>query len=61
MSSRDRLVDLEVTLVHETPKAYLFDFELAEEVWIPKAACEYDHTDGTVAMKESYAIRKGVL
>lgn len=61
MSKRDSLVDLEAELVHSTAKAYLFDFGLDEDVWIPKEACEWYEDDGIVSMRENYAIEKGLV
>lgn len=55
------IVDLEARLVHETDKAYLFDFGGDDNVWIPKSMCEWDDASQEVSMKESYAIEKGLV
>ena len=54
------IVDIKAKLVHQTDKAFLFDFGLDDKVWIPKSQCEWDPSDQTVAMEEETAIDKGL-
>lgn len=59
--ARNTLTELEAVLVHETAGAYLFDFGLDDNMWIPKASCEWCPEDGIVTVRESYAIEKGLV
>jgi hypothetical protein len=52
------LVDIKAKLIHETEKAYRFDFGLDAPIWIPKSMCEWDGNE--VTMSESVAIEKGL-
>ena len=55
---RSDLHDIPAKLVAETPKAFLFDFGLDNNIWIPKSQCEWDGKEVTVT--ESVAINKGL-
>jgi hypothetical protein len=47
MAKGDKLHDVNVKLVHETPKAWLVDDGSGEE-WFPKSVCELEpRQDGT--------------
>lgn len=58
---RSNLVDVAVTLVHETEKAGLFDHGGSENVWVPKSVGEYDAREGTLTLPEPLAREKGLL
>ena len=47
---RSDLEDIEVTLHHQTPLAWLVstDGERENAIWIPKALCELEHVRGRV-------------
>lgn len=55
---RSDLYDIKAKLVAETAKAFLFDFGLENNIWIPKSQCEWDGNEVTV--NESVAIDKGL-
>jgi len=55
---RSDLYDIKAKLVAETAKAFLFDFGLENNIWIPKSQCEWDGNEVTV--NESVAIEKGL-
>lgn len=62
---RSDLVDITVTLVHETAKAVLVDHGGEANVWLPKAAIEIEpNSNGkthTVTLKERLAHEKGLI
>lgn len=60
-TGRSDLIDIAVTLVHETDKAWLFDHGGPENVWVAKSQGEYDPSDGTVALPEWLAKEKGMI
>lgn len=48
MRDRSKLFDVTVSLLHETPNAWLVDGGEGEKSWIPKSFGEMDkNTDGT--------------
>lgn len=59
------VVDIGISLLHETPGAYLFDTGDTDKkgkplgVWIPKSMCEY--RDEVLYISEKFAIEKGLL
>jgi hypothetical protein len=57
---RDRLIDLEAKLIHETDKAWLLGIN-GEEVWLPKSLVEYDVQDKVVTLPERVAMDKGLI
>lgn len=61
MSDESDLVDVEATIVHETPAAYLVDAGGPQKIWLPKSQVEYDPTDGTFAMPRWLAEEKGLV
>lgn len=59
--AKKELVDLSYKyLVHETARAYLIDFDLPENVWIPKDACELDEKNNIITMSAGLAEEKGL-
>jgi len=50
---KTQLVDIELTLKHETPEALLVEGPFGE-CWIPKSRIE-DNGDGTFTLLQSYA------
>lgn len=42
MAKNHDLISLEINLMHETEKAYLFTNLKGEKTWIPKSMSEYD-------------------
>lgn len=59
--SRSEFVDLSAELVHETAGARLFNFELADEVWLAKSVHEWDEFDKVVTLRKNMAIQKGLV
>jgi hypothetical protein len=55
---KSNLVDIPAKLVHQTEKAFLFDFGLKENIWLPKSQCEWDGKE--VTMTEDLAADKGL-
>jgi hypothetical protein len=52
-----RLIDIAVTVLHETASAYrIFDGTKTE--WVPKSQVEYNEEDGVVTMPEWLAKEK---
>ena len=60
-TGRVDLVDVDVTLVHETELAYLVTTDGDAEVWVPKSRCEYDPDAKQLTLKRSYAVEKGLV
>lgn len=63
---RSNVVDLEVTLHHETEKAYKVSTSGEDEdaVWVPKAAAEMEFKGGSfyeMTLPEQMAIDKGLV
>lgn len=65
---RSDLVDIDITLHHETEKAYLVssDVSTPEKIWVPKSLCELDGGDpprkrGTLTLSQSLAEEKGLV
>lgn len=59
---KNSLIDLAAKIVHETDKAYLFDFG-DKKAWVPKSVVEVEKVrDGTVVvtMPASWAEEKGL-
>jgi len=52
------LVDIAITLLHETPKAYLVDDGSGKKQWVPKSQCEYDPDTQTLTLPEWLAVEK---
>lgn len=61
--TRSDLVDISVTLVHETDKAWLLDLGDDEEVWIPKSQAELERNGRgwTLTCPEWLAMDKGLI
>ena len=64
--SRSELVDITGELRHETKPgdpdagAYLI-YDGSKEVWLPKAAVEYDKDEGVFTMPRALAMAKGLI
>lgn len=66
---RSDLVDIEVTLHHETEKAWLVssDVSTPEKVWVPKSLSEISDRKeapskaATLTLGESLAVSKGLI
>lgn len=58
--SNDEKVTVDCRVERETPKAYLMDVGLAENVWLPKSQVKYDEANGKVEVPEWLAIEKGM-
>ena len=54
-------VDIEARLIHSTIDAMLFETEMQNEIWLPKAACQFDEDTGTLTLRESLAIEKELV
>lgn len=67
MKRHHDIVEVQVTLIHETEKAYLFDTGAIGRdgkpvhAWVPKSQCEFDPDTGVVQMPESIAEEKGLI
>lgn len=65
VTGKSNLVDVEVTVVHETEWALLVDHGGDGNVWLPKSACEIDSFGEPVrhicTLPESLAIDKGMV
>ena len=64
MSYRSDLLDICVTLVHETPRAILVDHGGKEHAWLPKSAIEYERNDDgtyTVTLPARLAVEKEIV
>ena len=66
VSGRSNLIDVEVTLVAETPQAVRVspDGERRNAIWLPKSQCEVERGKGvlaTVTLPEWLAIQKGLV
>jgi hypothetical protein len=59
MSNKQRLVDLELEVKHETEKAWLVT-DGEREVWLPKSLVE-NNEDGTFTMPEYLAQDKELI
>jgi hypothetical protein len=57
---RDKIIDLEAELIHETDRAWLLGIN-GEEVWLPKSLVEYNEQDKVVTLPERIAIDKGLV
>ena len=60
-ASRSTLIDISAELVLETADAGLYNFEMAEKVWLPKSQHEYDADEELVTLEERLAIQKGLI
>jgi hypothetical protein len=58
---KSNLVDLPARLLHETDKAWKLATEMKDEVWLPKAACEFDEAEGVLTLPQSLAEEKGLV
>lgn len=62
---RSDLIDISVTLVHQTDKAILVDHGGGENVWPPKSAVEFERDANgktwTVTLPERLALEKGLI
>lgn len=62
---RSDLIDISVTLVHETERAVLVDHGGTESVWLPKSACEIERDPSgktwTLTLPERLATEKGLI
>jgi hypothetical protein len=60
--AKTELVDLEYRrIVHETPAAYLIDFDRGKEaIWLPKSQCEVDEDRNTVTCSHRLAEDKEI-
>lgn len=58
---RSEIIDIEITLIHQTEKAYLVDAGHGENVWVPKSVAEYDESDRTLSLPRSWAESKGLV
>lgn len=58
-AGKSDLVDIAGQVRGETAKAFRF-FDGSKEVWLPKSLCEWDASDGTMAMPEWLAQDKGL-
>ena len=58
MSGESDLIDIVVTLRHQTDKAYLVD-DGDKQVWVPKSQSEY--ADGILTLPEWLAMDKGLI
>lgn len=62
---RSDLIDVSVTLVHETDRAVLIDHGGDGNVWLPKSACEIEKDANgktwTLTLPERLAIEKGLI
>lgn len=60
-----KLADIEVTLKHETPKAYLLESHTTgEQAWVPKSIVELDLKPDNTAiatLPENIATEKGLI
>lgn len=54
------IVDLELTLIHETDLAILVKNLKGEDVWLPKSVVE-DYGDGTYAVPHQWAMEKELI
>lgn len=64
MSRQSELIDLEVTLLHETPDAILVDNGSdGDGIWIPKSIVEYEVNGRRceITLPRSYAEKKGLV
>jgi hypothetical protein len=63
--SRSDLIDISVTLVHETDRAVLVDHGGGANVWLPKSACEIERDPNgktwTLTLPERLANEKGLI
>lgn len=64
MKKNHDIIEVQVTLKHETEKAYLVDVGDGG-VWVPKSLCEFEPgagvRDGLLQISEDFAIEKGLL
>ncbi len=60
MPAPEKIITIDVDIVHQTEKAYLID-NGSKEAWIPKSIAEYDETDGTMQMPEKFAMEKELI
>lgn len=58
---KSNLIDLPASLVTETEKARLFEFEMQERVWLPKSMHEWDEDESIVTLTKSLAQDKGLI
>ena len=64
-----KLVDIDVTLIRDTPKAVLVQSDVSGEVWVPKSLCQYEKNDpnalmpcsGTITLSEGIAYEKELI
>ncbi len=59
-ASRSDLVDIAGVLLNETERAYRLN-DGTHVVWLPKSQCEWDPTDGTMAMPSWLAKEKELI
>jgi hypothetical protein len=64
-SYKSDLIDISVTLVHQTEKAILVDHGGDSNVWLPKAAVEIERDPNgkthTITLPQRLATEKGLL
>jgi len=64
---RSDLIDVEVDVVHQTPKAIKLDTGFRDDndkpivVWIPKSLCELDRDSNVLTISETLAKDKGLI
>ena len=60
MTERNRMVDLDVTLLYETEAAYkVQSADTGKVAWVPKSQCELDN--GCLTMPEWLAMDKSLV
>lgn len=60
MKKNHDIITVDVTLAHQTEKAYLVDAGTkAGKVWVPKSQCEYE--EGELQISEQLATDKGLI
>jgi transcription elongation factor len=62
MKKNHDIIDIGVTLKHETEKAYLVVSDLTgNEVWVPKSLCELDGSKTELQLSEKFALEKELI
>lgn len=60
-SGRSDLIDVDVDLIHETDRAWLFSTDGENRIWVPKTLGEYDEDGKQVALPRRIAEEKGLV
>ena len=68
MKTHHDIITMQIEILHQTEKAWLFDTGEVDKitnkpigVWVPKSQCEYDEESEELQIPEKLALEKGLI